>query len=163
MFDPENPNIIYSGGWDKQIMTHDTREAHSVRSFMGPYIAGDSLDVCGTTLLAGNYRSNDPIELYDLGTGEMLDYFQWQDEEDRKGGMIMSCQFGSPKTDTIIAGSSALHELKMFDRKEGTPLSKVSGFSGPVVSLSLDHKGKTLAIGSKTGGAVLLQHGKDSE
>jgi WD40 repeat protein len=163
MFDPSNPNIFYSGGWDRQIITHDTRQANSVRSFLGPYVAGDSLDICGTTLLAGNYRSNDPIELYDLGTGEMIDYIQWQDEESQKGGMVMACQFGSPKNDTVIAGSSVLKELKMFSRKDGTPLSKVTGFGGPVVSLNLDHQGKTLAIGSVTGGAVLLQHGKDSE
>ena len=45
VFDPSNPNVFYSGGWDKQIMTHDVREAHAVRGFMGPYLAGDGLDV----------------------------------------------------------------------------------------------------------------------
>lgn len=44
-FDPSNPNIVYSGGWDKSILVHDIRKKHSVRSFMGPYVAGDTLDI----------------------------------------------------------------------------------------------------------------------
>jgi WD40 repeat protein len=43
--DPSNTNMIYSGGWDKLIVAHDIRQKHSVRSFMGPYIAADTLDV----------------------------------------------------------------------------------------------------------------------
>ena len=156
VFDPSNTNVFYSGGWDKQIMTHDLREEHSVNHFMGPYIAGDSLDICGSTLLAGNYKSNDPIELYDVTNGEMLNYIQWDEEDKKKGGMIMTSQFGFPKTDTIIAGSSTTHEVKIFNRSDSSLLSTVSGFSGPVVALNLDHQGKRLAIGSKTGGVVML-------
>ena len=91
----------------------------------------------------------------------MLDYFQWEGDDDKTGGMIMTAQFGVPKTETIIAGSSSLHELKIFNKADGSVHSKVTGFSGPVVASHLDHAGKTLAIGCKTGGTVLLHHGKE--
>ena len=160
LFDPSNPNIFYSGGWDKQIMIHDVREQHSVKHFMGPYISGDTLDICGSSLLAGNYRSNDPIEIYDTETGEMKDYIAWDEEDKKKGGMIMSCQYGFPKLETIIAGSSTSHEVKMFSRNDNSVLSTITGFSGPVVAMHLNEAGDTLAVGSKTGGAVLMKYGK---
>mmetsp|Transcript_16664 Transcript_16664/g.14577 ORF Transcript_16664/g.14577 Transcript_16664/m.14577 type:complete len:294 (+) Transcript_16664:54-935(+) len=161
IFDSSNPHIFYSGGWDKQIMTHDVRQPHAVRSFMGPYIAGDSIDICGNELLAGSYRSNDPIEVYDVGTGDMIDYIQWDQEDPKKGGMIMTAQYGFPNTETIIAGSSSSHEVKMWNRKDTSVLSTVTGFSGPVVAMHLNDNGDTLAIGSKLGGVVLLSHGKE--
>lgn len=68
--DPSNHNVFYSGGWDKCLITHDIREKHSVASFVGPYITGDSLDINGSALLAGSYRSHDPIEIYDVRTGD---------------------------------------------------------------------------------------------
>ena len=121
LIDPTDPNIFYSGGWDKCIVTHDLREKHAVSRFMGPYIAGDSLDIYGETLLAGSYRSQDPLEIYDLRVGEVLKTIRW-DESDKKGGMIMSCQFGNPASDTVIAGSSSDHELKLFDKNKDKTL-----------------------------------------
>lgn len=144
-------------------MVHDIRQEHSVRHFMGPYLAGDTLDICGETLLAGSYRSHDPIELYDINTGECMETFQWNEDDDKKGGMIMSAQYGVPKTDTILAGSSSAHELKLFDTKNGHELAKVTGFSGPVIAIHMDHQGKTVAIGTKNGSTVLLHHGKEDE
>lgn len=132
---------------------------------MGPYIAGDTIDVYGDQLLAGSYRSHDPLEIYDLRNGEVIKSVKWQHEEENKGGMVMSCQFGNPASETIIAGSSNLHELKLFDRKEDEVLSSVTDFSGPVIALHMDHKGKRVAVGTKTGGVVMLKYktGQDDD
>jgi len=159
--DPQNTNVFYSGGWDKMILTHDIREPHSVSHFMGPYLSGDSLDICDTTLLAGSYRSRDPIQLYDITSGGLLEEYQWQEDTDKNGGMIISSQFGHPKTDAIIAGSSTKKEVKILDSKDGSVLTEITDFNGPVVALQLDYQGKTLAIGTKSGGVVLLHYGED--
>lgn len=157
--DPSNSNIIYSGGWDKEIITHDVREKHSVGNFMGPYIAGDTIDVYGYTLLAGSYRTENPIEVYDIRTGEVLNTIQWNDDkEDKKGGMIMSCQFGNPASHTVLAGSSSSHELRLFDRVNDKTLCTASDFSGPVIATHLSHNGGLVACGTKTGGLVLLSY-----
>lgn len=130
---------------------------------MGPYIAGDTLDICGETLLAGNYKSKDPIETYDLSSGDMVDYIKWDQEDDKSGGMIMTSQFGFPKTETIVAGSTTTNDVKIFSREDSSEVAKVTGFSGPVVALHMDHKGKTMVVGSKMGGAVLLSHGNGTD
>lgn len=89
-FDPTNKNILYSAGWDKMVITHDLREKHSVSSFMGPYVAGDTIDVHGSSLLVGSYRSHDPLEIYDTRNGEQVKSYNWNDSEENKGGMVLS-------------------------------------------------------------------------
>jgi hypothetical protein len=80
-------------------------------------------------------------------------------EDDKEGGMIMASQFGYPKTQSIVAGSSSKHELRVYERNSGEICSTVSGFNGPVVALHMDHQGKTVAMGTKSGGVVLLHYG----
>lgn len=75
--------------------------------------------------------------------------------------MVMSCQFGYPQIDTVLAGSSADHELKLFSRHTGKTLASVTGFSGPVIATHMDKQGKTVAVGTKTGATVLLHYGND--
>lgn len=162
-FDESNDNVFYSGGWDKSITVHDIREAHSTSQFMGPYISGDSLDIFGDILLAGNYRSHDCLEMYDVKTGECVNTLNWTEDSDKTGGMIMACSYGIPKSDTVIAGSSSLHELKVFNPKDGSAYSTVTDFNGPVVAMDLTSEGDTISVGSKTGSVLLLKFSNPSE
>lgn len=157
--DSINRNIFYSCGWDKMVITHDIREKYSVSSFMGPYVAGDTLDAQGNYLLAGSYRSHDPLEIYDTRTGERVKSYEWTGAEENKGGMVLSCEYSRPNYDTIIAGSSSDHEVKLFNRKDGAIYSTITGFSGPIAALNMDCKGNKLAIGTSTGGVALLNFG----
>lgn len=44
-FDLENPNVIYSGGWDRNVNIWDIRSGGSlVGCLMGPLICGDAID-----------------------------------------------------------------------------------------------------------------------
>ena len=157
--DTTNRNIFYSWGWDKWVITHDLREKHSISNFMGPYVSGDTLDVHGSYLLTGSYRSHDPIEIYDVRNGERTKSYEWSNDEENKGGMVLSCEFGHPNYETIVAGSSSDHEVKLFNRKDGSVYSSITGFSGPIVAINMDSKGNKLAVGTKTGGVAILHYG----
>jgi len=163
LVDPSNSNIIYSGGWDKSIMVHDVRKGSSVATFLGPYVSGDTLDISGEVLLAGSYRSYDPMELFDIRTGDCLTTYQWEKDVDKKGGQIVACQYGHPKFNTILSASSLSHELKLYNRKDGATLASVKGFSSSMTCIHLDYEGKTCAIGTKKGKTILLSYGKKPE
>jgi COMPASS component SWD3 len=70
----KDPNIFFSGGWDSTVQVWDIRQATgSVRKIHGPSISSDSLDLKGNVLLAGNYQNNNIVQLYDFGSGELIE------------------------------------------------------------------------------------------
>ena len=42
------------------------------RSFYGPHIAGDSLDVVGNEILTGSWRNEHQVEIWDLRSGDKI-------------------------------------------------------------------------------------------
>ena len=55
----EDPNLLFTGGWDSTVRLWDVRQASSyVRKFSGPTVSADSLDLRGDVLLVGNYSNN---------------------------------------------------------------------------------------------------------
>ena len=57
-FNPFNPNILFSAGWDNTMQIYDIREKGPVGSIFGPHVCGDAIDVRfdGYTVLTGSYR-----------------------------------------------------------------------------------------------------------
>ena len=54
-FDPNDPNLLYSGGWDCSVFLWDLRIATQVHNIYGPQISGDCLDVSETQILTGGH------------------------------------------------------------------------------------------------------------
>ena len=46
--DEENPNLLYSGGWDQNLITWDLRTRKPASSIYGPLICGEGIDNVGT-------------------------------------------------------------------------------------------------------------------
>lgn len=57
-WDKENTNLIVSGGWDKNVKIWDTRTPVAVRSIVGPYICGDSIDIHDSFILTGQNQTD---------------------------------------------------------------------------------------------------------
>ena len=64
--------VLVSGGWDQTVQVWDAREGQAVRSISGPLVCGDSLDVRGSQLLAGSWRHEHHLQLFDLGSGRLI-------------------------------------------------------------------------------------------
>lgn len=74
------PQTVISGGWDSSVQFWDLRVGHAVRAIHGPHVCGDALDIAanGWTLLTGSWRSEDPLELWDLRTSGRLEALPWR-------------------------------------------------------------------------------------
>jgi WD40 repeat protein len=76
-FDPNNPNILYSGSWDCYILVNDLREKKRVGEIFGPYVCGESIDVKDSKLVVGSYKSDSYLSLYDLKTCNKIQDICW--------------------------------------------------------------------------------------
>ncbi|KAJ3129416.1 hypothetical protein HK098_001517 [Nowakowskiella sp. JEL0407] len=82
-FHPKDPNFLISGGWDNTVQMWDTRTKHSMRSFYGPHICGDSLDFddTGEKILTGGYSREDQIQIWSWSDTKLLDTIQFSASE----------------------------------------------------------------------------------
>ncbi|XP_011297250.1 protein will die slowly-like isoform X2 [Fopius arisanus] len=74
-FNPRSSHEIISGGWDDTIQFWDIREPHASRFISGVHICGDSIDISqdGKEILTCSWSKQDPIKLWDYGTGKLID------------------------------------------------------------------------------------------
>jgi COMPASS component SWD3 len=71
---PNDKNLFFSGGWDSTVQVWDVRVPDgSIRKICGPSISADSLDYKNGVLLAGNYKNNDIVQLYDFKSGNLIE------------------------------------------------------------------------------------------
>ena len=56
-YDPNNPNLLYTGGWDDLLIVYDLRQKMPVTHLKGPHICGESIDVnpYDNIIVAGSY------------------------------------------------------------------------------------------------------------
>ena len=78
-FNPYDPNMIASGGWDNTVQIYDIRKRGPIHSIYGPHICGEAIDFRsdGTTLLTGSYRGDDVLELWDLRNFSKFRTIDW--------------------------------------------------------------------------------------
>jgi len=66
-FDKKQENIVYSSGWDDVVYVSDLRiGGQAVSMIPGPHVCGESIDVVENLLLAGSYRNQKNLLLFDL-------------------------------------------------------------------------------------------------
>mmetsp|Transcript_13885 Transcript_13885/g.17995 ORF Transcript_13885/g.17995 Transcript_13885/m.17995 type:complete len:361 (+) Transcript_13885:82-1164(+) len=122
-FSPDDDHILASGGWDNTVHFWDTRSGQSIRSIYGPHLCGDGLDMCSngtasTTVLTGSWRPQSPLEMWDFGTGKIIEQVEWKDSIlGSSPCMLYAAQFSKADGGRFIAaGGSGTNEARVFDR-----------------------------------------------
>ena len=120
-FHPTDENVLLSGGWDNTIQIWDLRVKHAVRGIYGPHIAGDALDIKNDEILTGSWRPENPLELWDYGTGKPKTVIPWnQSAIKTEPCFLYSAQFSKdPNNNLIAAGGSGANEAKVFNHAQG--------------------------------------------
>lgn len=146
-FVPDDENLLISGGWDNTVQIWDLRAGHSVRSIFGPHVAGDAVDIVDGVVLTGSWRPENPLQTWDLGTGELIEDIEWhQSALKGEGCALYAAQFSKKKHNLIAAGGSNANMAKVFDRDNGNALvGTIAGLSRGVFALDW-HNDDLLAV-----------------
>ena len=136
-FVPEDDNMLVSGGWDNTVQIWDSRVEMAVRSFYGPHICGNAVDVKDGMVLTGSWRQEHQLQLWDFGTGKLIEEIQWGPKS--KQDCMLYCAKFSKSGNLIAAGGSGLNEAKIFDRSNKyAAVGTVAGLSRGVYSLDFN-------------------------
>jgi len=150
-YQPQSSNIVVSGGWDNTVQIWDLRVKSSVRSIFGPHIAGDSVDICGDTILTGSWRPENVLQTWDLGTGKLFKTIQWDENQSKASCCkLYTAQFSPSMTRPakfICAGGSGSNEARIFETSKGNALvGVIKGFEKAVYTSDFSPCDNTVAI-----------------
>ena len=67
-FNKTDQNMLASGGWDNNIFLYDVRKKGPTHAMYGPMVCGETIEFHsdGYSLVAGSYRNDNCLEVYDL-------------------------------------------------------------------------------------------------
>lgn len=152
-FVPQDDNLIITGGWDNTVQLWDLRTGSSIRSFYGPHICGDSIDVVENEILTGSWRSDHQLEIWDLGKGLKITDIPWHaSQTGQPACMLYAAQFskesqGGSNAKFIAAGGSGLNEAKIFDHHSGDSIvGTITGLSRGIFTLDFSPESKKIAM-----------------
>ena len=77
---PNDENMLVSGGWDHTVLLWDLRTGLVERSWLGPKIWGDTLDVTEDLLLAGSHMPKNQLSIYSLSMGTIMKEISFEEK-----------------------------------------------------------------------------------
>lgn len=147
---PTDPNIIFSGGWDNSLQVWDIRTQLSIRALIGPHVCGDSVDINGTMIMAGSWRTNNQLMFWDMRNFTLLNTMQWNITPEEPQCMINAAKF-HPNGSYVIAGGSGVNQVKAFSTQNfiaiGTPLV----FDSSILGISMMSDGTSMVVSTSDG------------
>lgn len=158
-FSDESPHTLLSGGWDKCVHVWDTRTGRSQRTLFGANVCGDGVDVRNGVVVTAACRPEDPLQLWDLGTGKVIRSVKWPVSK-VGGGLpcnLYSAVFsGDDAGRFLAAGGAVANEARLFERARGDAhVGTAAGFGGPVFAVAW-HEDRRLAVAGGDGVVRLL-------
>lgn len=124
-FNPDNINMIISGGWDKTLQIYDVREGQIVNSIFGPQICGDCLDIHGSYILAGAWGQSKQISIYDIRNLNCPYTVLWENQSDYIPTYIYSAKFDCFSDSHKLFGIGGINKnlYRLFDFNSFNPIS----------------------------------------
>jgi WD40 repeat protein len=159
-YHPTMKNVVVTGGWDNTVQFWDLRKGHAVRSVFGPHICGDAVDINldGNTILTGSWRVDKQLQLWDFGSGKLVDTVPWRSGVSLSEPCAIYCaQFSkeSGSSAMIVAGGSGSNEAKLFERGGAgqTPAAfgTILGMSRACYTCDFSHSGNLVAVSGGDG------------
>jgi WD40 repeat protein len=141
-------NLIISGGWDNTVQVWDVRVGYSVRSFYGPHICGDALDLVKNEVVTGSWRPENPLELWDFRSGAKITDIPWHILPNQPACMLYAAQFSKEGAGKFIAaGGSGANEAKVFDHTRNNAIvGTVTGLNRGVFAVDFSPEEEKVAI-----------------
>lgn len=157
-FYQENENVLISAGWDNTVQIWDLRADNAVRSIFGPHICGDAVDVVGGTIVTGSWRPDNPLQLWDFGSGALIENVSWGHGLNDEPCFLYAAQFSKEGNGELIAaGGSGSNEAKVFDRASGKAIGTVSGMTKGVYTVDFSPDSSMLAVAGGDASVRLLE------
>ena len=138
-----------------------------MKSIYGPHLCGDSLDMSadGSTILTGSWRPENPLELWDVSTGRLMEQVTWKDSLlASQPCLLYSAQLSKETTNAgryIAAGGSGANEARVFDRLAGggetALVGTVAGLARGVFTVDWSPTQDKVAIGAGDGTIRILE------
>lgn len=153
-FDPNDPNFVISGGWDRTVIVWDLRLKTAVRHFYGPSVGGDSIDLSNEVIMTGSKNTEEPtMQMWEYTTCEHFTDINWDEGlPSEKKCAIYCLQFEKNNGDIVIAGGGGSNEVKVFDGDmEFKPCAQIKDLSRGVYTLDWSNSGDCFAFGGKDG------------
>lgn len=157
-FNHNAPNMIYSGGWDREVRLWDVRAAKMSHSVGGKTsIAGDSVDMssCCNYLATGGGTLGEGVQIWDMrNLRTSMCSFVWQTAPsgDIVNPVVNSLRF-LPRTPIVMAGCSdeAGQSAKCFSLQTGDVVEEFHRVGKNCFSLDVSRDGNLAMIGDSTG------------
>lgn len=112
-------NIFFSGGWDNTVHIWDVRvKGGSQRMINGPTVSADSLDYKNGVILAGNYRNNDIAQLYDFGSGKLIETLDIGEPHNSKSYCFTATFAQRSEHDLMAVGLTGSNSVKILHNKK---------------------------------------------
>lgn len=92
-FNPDNNNMIISGGWDKTIQIYDVREGQIINSIYGTKICGEALDINSYYIIAAGWGQERQISIYDIRMLKSVCTVNWENGSDYNGTYLYCAKF----------------------------------------------------------------------
>ena len=143
-------SILLTGGWDNNVLVWDLRINQVVRTFYGPRVYGDSLDIKGDIILAGSYNVEEQLQLWSLSEGKCVHAENLRAGD--KSCLVYTAQFSKFSNGNFFAiGGIGSNQCYLYDTESRSPLAIVSDIPKPVFSLDFAHGSDRFAVGSGDG------------
>jgi COMPASS component SWD3 len=112
---PNDKNVFFSGGWDSTVHVWDVRVGTgSMRKIPGPSVSADSLDYRKGVLLAGNYQNKDIVQLYEFGSGKLMETLDIKEPHNSNSYCFTAAFAQRSEHEMMAVGLTGSNTVKVF-------------------------------------------------